>query len=181
LAYSVEDLFYPVSLKDEIGKSIPYINQRFPNYRDFSGKTIEKIFKSNELDMAELKEVNTFETAWIENKGKGEFVMHALPYMSQVSKVFAIDIADINGDKLPDIILGGNFYNVSTYQGRYDASYGVILQNEGKGKWKTLLPTETGFLLDGEIRHIKTIRTATGISYAVVRNNDTPLFFQPKQ
>jgi hypothetical protein len=131
--------------------------------------------------MAELKEVNTFETAWIENKGKGEFVMHALPYMSQVSKVFAIDIADINGDKLPDIILGGNFYNVSTYQGRYDASYGVILQNEGKGKWKTLLPTETGFLLDGEIRHIKTIRTATGISYAVVRNNDTPLFFQPKQ
>lgn len=181
LAYSVNDLFYPVSLKDEIGKSIPYINQRFPNYRDFSGKTIERIFKSNELDAAELKEVNRFESVWIENKGKGELEMHNLPYMAQVSKVFAIDIADVNGDKRPDILLGGNFYSVSTYQGRYDASYGVILLNEGKGNWKTMLPTETGFLLDGEIRHIKPIRTAEGISYAVIRNNDTPLFFHPIQ
>ncbi|TDB59852.1 VCBS repeat-containing protein [Arundinibacter roseus] len=180
LAYSVEDKFYPVSLKDEISKSIPYINQRFPNYRDFSGKTIEQIFKSNELDAAELREVNTFESIWIENKGKGEFVVHPLPFLAQASKVFAVEISDINGDKKPDIILGGNFYSVSTYQGRYDGSHGLILENAGKGQWKTLLPTDTGFLLDGEIRHIKAVRTPTGTVFAVIRNNDTPLFFKPK-
>ncbi len=180
LAYSVEDIFYPVSLKDEIGKSIPYINQRFPSYQDFSGKPIERIFKSNELDAAELKEVNTFESVWIENKGGGDFAIHPLPFLAQASKVFAIDIADVNGDKKPDILLGGNFYNVSTYQGRYDASYGLVLENSGKGQWTTSLPTETGFLIDGEVRHIKPIRTSVGLMYAVIRNNDTPLFFKPK-
>jgi enediyne biosynthesis protein E4 len=180
LAYSVEDVFYPVSLKDEIGKSIPYINQRFPSYQDFSGKPIERIFKSNELDAAELKEVNTFESIWIENRGGGDFAIHPLPYLAQASKIFAINIADVNGDKRPDILLGGNFYSVSTYQGRYDASYGLVLENAGKGRWKTSLPTDTGFLIDGEVRHIKAVRTPGGLMYAVIRNNDTPLFFKPK-
>ncbi|WP_247232862.1 VCBS repeat-containing protein [Telluribacter sp. SYSU D00476] len=178
LAYGVGPNFYPVPLKDEIGKVIPYVNQRFPNYRDFSGKTIEKIFKSNELNAAELREVNTFESVWIENRGKGTFAVHHLPYMAQVSKIFAVQVADVNDDNRPDLLLGGNFYNVSTYQGRYDASYGLVLLNEGKGQWKTVLPTEAGFVLDGEVRHIRSVRTPSGPMYTVVRNNASPLFFR---
>jgi enediyne biosynthesis protein E4 len=179
LAYGVGEYFYPVSLKDEIGKAIPFVNQRFPNYRDFSGKTIEKIFKSNELNAAELREVNTFESVWIENRGKGTFLAHHLPYMAQVSKIFAIQVADVNKDNRPDLLLGGNFHNVSTYQGRYDASYGLVLLNKGNGRWQTVLPTEAGFVLEGEVRHIRPLRTAAGTLYTVVRNNAAPLFFKP--
>jgi hypothetical protein len=39
---------------------------------------------------------------------------------------------DIDNDGFPDILAGGNFYGVSTYQGRYDANYGLVLKNKGK-------------------------------------------------
>lgn len=184
LAYSEGDEFYPVASKDELGKTLPFLNKRFPNYKDFSGKTIEKIFKSAELDAAKLLEVNTFESVWLENSGKGEFITHRLPSEAQVSKTFAISIADVTNDGKPDILLGGNFYNVSTYQGRYDASYGLILQNNFSKSGKTfkpLLPTSTDFLLTGEVRDIQPIRSGAETLYLVSRSKDKLMVFKPKR
>jgi hypothetical protein len=184
LAYSDGEDFYPVASKDELGKTLPFLNKRFPNYKDFAGKTIEKIFKSAELDAATLKEVNTFESVWVENLGKGKLKMHRLPSEAQVSKTFAIHIADVTNDGKPDILLGGNFYNVSTYQGRYDASYGLILQNNFSKSNKTftpLLPTSTGFLLTGEVRDIQPIRSGTETLFLVSRSKDGLLIFSPKR
>ncbi|MFN8345737.1 MAG: VCBS repeat-containing protein [Spirosomataceae bacterium] len=184
LAYSEGEEFYPVAAKDELGKTLPFLNKRFPNYKDFAGKTIEKIFKSAELDAAQLHEVNTFESVWLENTGKGDFIVHRLPSEAQVSKVFAIHIADVTNDGKPDILLGGNYYNVSTYQGRYDAGYGLILQNNFSASGKTfkpLLPTSTGFLLTGEVRDIQTIRSGTQKRLLVSRNKDKLMVFKPKQ
>jgi hypothetical protein len=184
LAYSEGDEFYPVASKDELGKTLPFLNKRFTNYKDFSGKTIEKIFKSAELDAAKLLEVNTFESVWLENSGKGQFIIHRLPSEAQVSKTFAISIADVTNDGKPDILLGGNFYNVSTYQGRYDASYGLILQNDFSKSSKTfkpLLPTSTNFLLTGEIRDIQPIRSGAETLYLVSRSKDKLMVFKPKR
>jgi hypothetical protein len=159
------------------------LNKRFPNYKDFAGKTIEKIFKSAELDAATLHEVNTFESVWVENLGKGEFRMHRLPSEAQVSKIFAIHLADVTNDGKLDILLGGNYYNVSTYQGRYDASYGLILQNnfsKSSKRFKPLLPTSTGFLLTGEVRDIQAIRGNAGTRILVSRSKDGLMIFNPK-
>ena len=183
LAFGIGEDFYPAASKDEIGKTFPFINKRFPNYKDFAGKTIEKIFKSTELETAQEARVNTFESVWVENLGKGNFEMHALPAMAQVSKIFALCIADVTNDGKLDILLGGNFYNVSTYQGRYDASYGLVLQNDLKqsGRFKAIPPTECGFVLTGEVRDIKPLRTKTGFVYAVARSGDKIMMFNKKE
>ena len=184
LAYSDGEEFYPVASKDELGKTLPFLNKRFPNYKDFAGKTIEKIFKSAELDAATLHEVNTFESVWVENLGKGEFRVHRLPSEAQVSKTFAVHIADVTNDGKPDILLGGNFYNVSTYQGRYDASYGLILQNNFSKiskSFRPLLPTSTDFLLTGEVRDIQSIKGNNGTRILVSRSKDGIMIFKPKK
>jgi hypothetical protein len=68
------------------------------------------------------------------------------------------------------MLLGGNLYGVSMYQGRYDASYGLMLKGTGKGTFKTVPPTECGFLLEGEVRDIKSLRTPRGELLLVARN-----------
>jgi hypothetical protein len=56
------------------------------------------------------------------------------------------------------------------YQGRYDASYGLMLKGTGKGSFTTVLPTACGFLLEGEVRDIKPVRTRKGELLLVARN-----------
>ncbi len=179
VAYSVDKKWYPIAFKDELGKRIPsIINKRFTDYRTFAGKTISELFKSDELSDAEILEVEKFESVYIENKG-GSFVIHDLPFDAQVSKLFTLVVTDINKDGKPDILGGGNYLGVSTFQGRYDSSYGLILLNEGKGNFKSIQPAGAGFALDGEVRDIKPIKKGNEFFWLVARNNMPMSVYKP--
>ncbi|WP_345242933.1 VCBS repeat-containing protein [Nibrella saemangeumensis] len=178
LAYDIDGSWYPVAFKDELGKQMPgIINKRFTDYKSIAGKPIDDIFKGDELKSAEEYQVNQFASVYLENQG-GQFVVHELPLLAQVSKLFALQAADVDNDGYLDILAGGNFYGVSTYQGRYDANYGLILRNNGKGGFSALSPADSGFWLDGEIRDIKPVRTPAGPLWLVARNGAPLQVFQ---
>lgn len=179
LAYSVNEKWYPVASKDEIGKQLPLINKKFTSYKDYAGKTIEEIFTAEQLKGADQLEVQKFESVYLENTGKGAFIIKHLPFEAQVSKVFSFYISDLDEDKNKDVLLGGNFYGASMYQGRYDASYGLMLKGGGKDSFTSVLPVETGFLLEGEVRKIKSLKTADGELLLVARNNMPLQVFKP--
>ena len=170
LTYELNGKWYPAASKDELAKQIPLINKKFTNYKDFAGKTIEELFDKNQLQGAQVMEVNTFESVYFENTGKGIFKQYALPREAQVSKIFSFFIQDVNQDGNLDVLLGGNLYGVSTYQGRYDASYGLLLQGNGQGKFTAVQPTTSGFLLEEQVRDMKSLRTANGELLLVARN-----------
>lgn len=179
VAYSVGDKWYPVANKEEMGKQLPLINRKFTSYADFAGKTIDELFTEAELKDADVREVHTFESVYLENTGNKQFKVHPLPVEAQVSKIFAFHVTDANQDGNLDVLLGGNFYGTSTYQGRYDASYGLLLKGNGKGGFTSVLPTENGFLLEGEVRKIKPLKTTTGELLLVARNDTTLQVFKP--
>ncbi len=169
---------YPLAFKDELGKQMPgIINKRFTNYVSFAGKPLNDLLTSSELDGADEFTVNQFASVYLENKN-GRFVVHELPVLAQVSKLFALLPCDIDADGDLDLLGGGNFYGVSTYQGRYDASYGLVLRNDGKGHFESLSPVDTGFLLNGEIRDIQPVQTPRGPVLVVTRNGDSMQTFR---
>ena len=181
LAYSVGENWYPVSTKDELGKRIPTIvNKRFPDYQSFAGKTIDQLFKPEELRDARELQVNKFESVYLENR-EGGFVVHDLPWQAQVSKLFALAVTDIDGDGRPDLLGGGNYAGVGPYQGRYDSSYGLVLLNRGKGIFKSLSPIDTGFRLEGEIRDLKKITIGDRPMWIVARNRGPLGIFEPSK
>ena len=171
LAYQVQGKWYPQASKDELDKQLPFLHKKFTNFKSFAGKTVEEIFDKGELEGAQKLEVNQFKSVYLENLGGGKFKQHALPQQAQVSKIFAFHIEDVDKDGHLDVLLGGNLYGVSSYQGRYDGSYGLLLKGNGQGSFSAVEPTKAGFLLEGEVRNIKSIRTATGKLLLVARNN----------
>jgi enediyne biosynthesis protein E4 len=180
VAYQRGEEWYPAVSRDDLSRMAPaLINHRFPDFKSYAGKPIDKLFTEAELNgkTAKMYEVNTFESVYIENKGDGNFEVKPLPREAQISKVYAIKAMDIDGDKRPEILLGGNLYGVSTYQGRYDASYGLILKNTTKG-FVALPPTQTGFILNGEVRDIKKVKTSKGNLIIVSRNSQTSQVFE---
>jgi hypothetical protein len=175
LTYSRNDQWYPVATKDELGKQMPLINKKFRNYKEYAGKTIADLFDQTQLqDAAELT-IDTYQSVYLENLGNKTFKQHALPWEAQVSKIFAFYVADINQDGNLDALLGGNLYGVSSYQGRYDASFGLMLKGNGKGAFTAVLPTKCGFLLENQVRDIKYLKTATGTELMLVARNNLPL------
>jgi hypothetical protein len=179
IGYNRGDDWYPINSKDEIGKQIPsIISKKYTKYKDFAGNTIEELFGDSELKGATERMVNTFESVYLENKGKGKFERHDLPALAQVSKVMVLRTEDVDKDGHLDVILGGNFNGASMYQARYDAFFGLILKGDGKGGFKALVPTDTGFLQEGDVRDIKIVQTPKGPLYFVTRNSDRMQVFK---
>ncbi len=182
IAYEKNGGWYPAASRDDLARMAPgLINSRFPEYSKYAGKEIGELFTKEELNgkNAHQYEVNTFESVFVENLGNGKFEVKPLPKEAQVSKIYAIKTFDVDGDKKNEILLGGNLYGVSTYQGRYDASYGLILKHTKNG-FVSMMPTSTGFILNGEVRDIQSIKTAKSTQIIVARNNQTPQVFKIK-
>jgi enediyne biosynthesis protein E4 len=179
IAYEKNGDWYPAATRDDLSRMAPgLINSRFPEYSKYAGKKIETLFTDAELKgpNARMVEVNTFESVFIENIGGGKFALKYLPKEVQVSKIMSSAFIDIDTDGKLELLMGGNLYGVSTYQGRYDASYGHVLAYVN-GEWKSKNNIETGFVLDGEVRDIKQVQTKTKNLIWVGRNNKAPQVF----
>jgi hypothetical protein len=93
----------------------------------------------------------------------------------QVSPLFGF--AQFSGSK-NGILAGGNFSGVLPYEGRYDADFGDVLLMDKSKNLNYISPVSSGFLLRGEVRDIKQIKTAKGVIYAVAFNNNQIEFFK---
>src|SRR4030095_1666432 len=107
------------------------------------------------LQRSKLFTANEFANAVLLNEGNLNFSIHYLPWEAQLSCYRDAEIVNVNNDSLPDILLVGNFYDDNVRLGRYDADYGTILVNNGKGKFT--VATLRNMNLKGQVRHIKEI------------------------
>ena len=62
-------------------------------------------------------------------------------------------VLDANGDDLPDVFLGGNYYDCNIQMGRYDGDFGTILINRGDCNFE--VSQLNGLAIKGQIRKIK--------------------------
>ena len=108
------------------------INKRFPDYQSFAGKTIDQLFKPEELRDAQELEVNKFESVYLENR-EGSFVVHDLPWQAQVSKLFNLTVTDIDGDGPARFAGRGQLHRRQSLSGalRFQLRAGVAEQGQG--------------------------------------------------
>jgi hypothetical protein len=142
---------YPYALRHNLIDQIKGLKKRFPDYDSFKDASIKDIFSPTELDNANQLVANTLSTVVIINEGNLKFSVKPLPIEAQFSTIYAIITDDFDNDGDQDIVLGGNLYSVKPEVGRYDASYGVYLENLGKMEFKSY-NNEKRFSVKGEIR-----------------------------
>jgi hypothetical protein len=176
-SYTEDGKSYPLVLKANLEKQLPLIKKRFIENNNYAGKQIEEIFKKDELDASFKKESYQSQSQLLINNGNGNFEFRALPVAAQFSPVHAIESMDFNHDGKKDLVLCGNFFDVLPEMGQYDASYGLILQGIGEGKFVPL-DARSGFSVKGQIRQVRIIKDASGKELLfVVRNNDASSVF----
>ncbi len=169
----------PFNSKNELVKQIPQINKKYLSFQDFAKASVPDIFGAKKLSAAKKSKVNTLASCYFINTEKG-FVKHELPPEAQASSIHAILVADINQDDYPDLITGGNFYQLNLRLGRLDASTGNVLINSGAGNFKN---KPVAAKVYGEVRDLISIKNAEGTErYLFSVNNDSlAAWVKPKQ
>ena len=165
---------YPMVLKGDLQKEMPTIKKKYVKFDDFAGKKINEVLDEDQLKQAIVKQSFTGATALLINNGKGKLTFQPLPAEAQFSPVCGIVFTDYDHDGRTDLILTGNFLDVLPEIGRYDASYGVVLRNKGKGSngtiaYESINPALSGFFVRGQVRRMARLSQGQLI---LAKNND---------
>jgi hypothetical protein len=169
---------YPLVLRDDLLRALPYLKGRYLKYTDYAGKTAADIFGAQGLADAVRKQAQTFATALAKNNGDGSFTLVPLPREAQIAPVYGILASDFDRDGALDLLLAGNFDGVKPELGRMSAGHGLFLRGDGTGRFTPVPSSESGFRVPGQARDIQRLRTRRGDVYVVTRNNDRPLVFR---
>jgi hypothetical protein len=178
--YKSDGKSYPYYLKGELESQLPMLKSKFLHFSEYAGKTIEEIFSPVQLQHAQVLTVNQTESSIFINLGNGNFEQRALPMMAQISPVYGAIATDLNYDGKLDLFLGGNFYGLKPQTGRFDASFGTTLIGLGNSDFRYLPNTESGLKMEGEVRDIKTIKSADGNIYIIAAMNNAALYLFKK-
>ncbi|MBS1529724.1 MAG: VCBS repeat-containing protein [Bacteroidetes bacterium] len=173
LTYSIDQHDYTFLGKGDVEKQVPILKKKFLYYHDFAGKDAYELFGDSLKDKKPLA-ATTFTSGVFFNKGNGQFEFKAFPSQAQVAPLFGFTTTPGNSKY---ILAGGNFSGVLPYEGRYDADYGDVISIKNRS-FQCQSPVSSGFLLRGEVRDIKAIKTSSGIIYAVAFNNKAMRFFK---
>ena len=145
--------------RDEWATQMPIIKKKFDNNTLYAKAGMDGIFTKDMMDSATILHSKETRSGYFENMGTGQFNFHPFGMLAQMAPINTIACTDINGDKNMDIIVAGNEYQVQVGAGRFDASYGLVLMGNGKGIFNAVSPVKSGFIIDGDVRNLKMIKS----------------------
>jgi len=166
LSYPKDGGYYPVALRHDLIEEIPRLREKYPDYASYAGQSVDQIFSEEELSNALELSAEMLSSVVVWNLEEGMHV-EELPPRAQLAPMYGIALQDLNGDGLPEVIMGGNLYDVKPQSGPYDASRGLVLTYHDGGL-HNLSPAQSGLNIPGEIRKILSISN---------ENDDSKLLF----
>ena len=176
LTYYIDGKSQVAFSRDELIGQMVSLRKKFPSYAAYAQAGLGDVLTAEQRPMADTLTATCFETLWVRNEGNGSFTAQPLPVEAQFSPVYAILPTQINGDSIPDLIVGGNLSNTRVSTGRYDANHGMIFLGQGTGfQYQPI--TRTGIHVSGDVRDLVSI----GDHLLFARNNDSLAVFRRSQ
>lgn len=163
-----EGKYYPLLGLDELSSQLVSIRKKFPNYKNFAGKTIEEIFDKKSLKKLKLFEVNILESGYLKNEN-GRFIFIPFKAELQVSPITAFLAYDFNFDGKNEVLAAGNYFGVKPFHGRFDSFSGALIKSEKE----VILGHKIGLnLTQKSVRNLNIITLNDSTYLLVTVNND---------
>lgn len=170
---------YPTHYRETMTAQIAGLRRTLKRYSIYGKITFHELFPQEQTENALIYRSTSFASAYIENKGNGIFEAIPLPIGAQLSPLFGMSIMDINNDGKLDLLGAGNSYASEPTTGFYDAGIGVCLQGDGKGGFKPVHTTESGFFIDKDAKAFAVLNTVSNQPlWLASSNQDSLLVFE---
>lgn len=174
-----ERRLFPGISRSQFADQVPAVKKQFLYTKDYTSATFDDIFKGKQKNDLLHLSCNETRSCYFENTGNGKFIKHFLPMEAQFAPVNTILCDDFDKDGNMDLLLAGNEYQSDVVTGRYDASYGCFLRGSSQKKFQFVPTVVSGFKLNGDVKDMAIIHTATGEKRIIVAvNNDSLRIFK---
>jgi hypothetical protein len=177
LSKKYQGQYVPVRGRECSSQQMPFIAEKFPSYSEFASASLEEVY-GNSLSESYEKEVNSFTSYLLLNRGNGQFTPIALPAEAQMAPVFGVLAEDLDADGLEDLILVGNIYETEVETPRLDALSGTTLLSNGDGTYRLAPHVTTGLYLRGNVKSVLAYREYGKLWIMAGRNDDSPLLYR---
>ena len=151
---------YPVNYLDELWSQSLFFRIKYKDYSTFSHAGFDDMINQTMLKRKEFELKVNGTSSYILWNDKGTFTFEQLPDPVQEAPVTKMIVHDFNGDKWPDVLIGGNDYTYDLSTGYFDANKGLVLLNninkrkEGGPAFIPLMASESGLALKGMIESL---------------------------
>ena len=174
-ARSVDGQLYPWHLRHDLVEQLPHLVRTFPTYASYAGRTISEIFPEEALEQAHHLRVSELRSLAGFNDGSGRFTLEPLPFETQLAPMYGLAAVTRGSESELLILMGGNLYEVKPEAGRYDASYGTVMQAPAL---TTVDWQSSGFVLRGQVRRLLLITAGDQNFVLAALNNDQLHLFE---
>ncbi len=162
--------YYPLENLDGLASQVVSLRKKFNSYTSFAGKTIEDIFDEKQLSSSTILEVNTLASGYLKNEG-GTFNFVPFKRALQVAPILDFVTYDFDGDGRNEVLVGGNYFGVKPFHGRFDSFSGALIKDENQFVLGNILGLD---FTQKSIRHLH-ILNVNNAAYLLVIYNNAPL------
>ncbi len=178
LSYTRGGVEYPFLAKDEVERQLPLLKKHYLYYSEYAGVPMKDVFYGW-IDTIQPLVAERLGSAVLYGDGKGGFSINDLPVNLQLAPIMSFQKINNNTTGEKQYLAGGNFFDVTPYEGRYDAQPAALFSI--KNSRISYIPQQTLSSIKGQLRDIKWLHTSNSDSVLVMaRNNDSLLFFKQR-
>ena len=175
LGYAEDGTYYPVRGRECSSQQMPYIKEKFPDYKSFGKASLNEVLGSKLLPTSLELNAFTFASTVFENKGDMNFEPIPFYHQAQLSSINDIVADDLNEDGIPDLIMAGNLLFSEVETPRNDAGYGLIMLGSDGNRYESIPAPEVDFFGEGEVKKIKPVQVGNKYTAYLVAQNNGPL------
>jgi len=166
---------YPRRSRNELGARIPGLLRRYPRHNDYAKATLPEILGEARLAHAQRFDASELRSGVYLSQPDGRYRFEPMPWPAQLAPVEGLVALDHNGDGRPDLALVQNSYAATPSLGRFTGGLGLILTNDGQGRFTALDPAASGLIVPGDAKALViTDLDQDGWPDLVASRNDQP-------
>lgn len=177
-SYYTEGVNYPTASLDVLTAQLPALKRKILFHRTYAATSTDRLLEIAGKEGVKVLNCKRLESSYVENLGNGKFKISALPTRMQIAPVYGILTEDVNDDGNLDFLAVGNSYAPDVVSGRCDAFTGEVMVGDGKGNFKPMPLTHTGFFVQGDAKGIVNIDVDGKRLTMVAQNNDSLVAFR---
>ena len=159
---------YPLLGLDDLAAQMVVLRKHYTEYKAFADQPITEI-RGIDLNQAKVLQVDELASGYFEfNNGTYRFV----PFDEQLqqSPINTFLAADFDGDNHSEILVGGNYFGVIPFHGRFDSFSGGLIDHTGKVHATADLGLD---FWNKSVRHLDSILINNQSYLIVIYNNET--------